>query len=257
MQQKDYLILRGCAQGYILFGRSLSDMCDHNASVARKLAKTNVAMLWQFVKIMYTSSTSPMRPQSNDLASIQAHMMSGRLMNPTPKSSGWVDEQAAVNTANDHDTNDDEYQSADAAAAKHGDFKASGTGQAGALHAMSQTNRGIGAASAAAAAAASEATSDAFNNIVHGDTELTVEHMDYIKSFRNGFLYIGPHDLTKNFSLPSNSMMNHDMQQTARNQIVSKERRNTSPVSESEAESLNAAESAACAGLGRRCRCTQ
>lgn len=71
---------------------------------------------------------------------------------------------------------------------------------------------------------------DALNNIVYGEKELTVENMDCIKSLRNGFLYIGPHDLTKNFSWPSDSMMNHDMQQSSRNQALSRNRHDSSPV---------------------------
>lgn len=232
LQQKDYHILKGCAQGYILFGRSLSEMCEHNSAVAKKLGKTNVAMLWSFVKIMYSSATSPKHQQSNELARTlsagQSHLK-GRLMNHSNSrlmasaaksmSSGWGDEPVDGKLIADHEANDDEYLTNDLMPPKHGDFKPSG-GPTGSH--LTQSVRGIGPAA--------ESTSDPLNNIVHGDSELTVEHMDYIKSFRNGFLYIGPHDLTKNFSLPSNSIMNHDMHQTQRNQIVSKERQNTSPV---------------------------
>lgn len=219
LQQKDYMILKGCAQGYILFGRSLSEMCDHNANIAKKLGKNNVAMLWGFVKIMYSSATSPKHPQSSEMAAGQN--LAPRLMGSAVKSlsAGWGDEPTDGKNIADHEANDDEYLTGELAPPKHGDFKPS---VGATVTHPPPVARGIGAAS--------DTSSDPLTNIVHGETELTVDDIDYIKSFRNGFLYIGPHDLSKNFSLPNNSIMNHDMHQTARNQIVSKEQRNTSPV---------------------------
>lgn len=243
LQQKDYLILKGCAQGYILFGKSLTEMCDHNENVAKKLGKNNVAMLWSFVKIMYSSSPKHQKAieTGRNLSSTQNLLTGYRMINSTPKSitSGWCDDQSDVKlTNNHHDTVDDDYhQTNDSAQTKHGDYKPT-TGPSGSQLVQSSRSGGVGGGSGVGGGATTESSSDALNNFVHGDAELTVEHMDYIKSFRNGFLYIGPHDLSKNFSIPNQSMMNHDMHQTphssssssSTNQIVSKERRNTSPV---------------------------
>lgn len=199
-------------------------MCDHNANVAKKLGKQNVSMLWSFVKIMYSSS--PKHQQSADtgrsMSATQSLLSGHRLMISASKSLaiGWGDEQSDAKLVNNLDGNDDEYESNDLNAPKHGEFKPS-------------TGAGVGSTPAQVSRANTiESSSDALTNTVHGDAELTVEHMHYIKSFRNGFLYIGPHDLTKNFSLPNSSIMNHDMHQTPRDQIVSEERRNTSPVSD-------------------------
>lgn len=176
-------------------------------------------MLWSFVRIMYSSN--PDRQKTDAFRSLTANQnaLNNRLLNSAPKSTvGWCDEQSDDKLTNNHDANDDDFETNDLVPTKHCEFKHVTGPPGGSI--ITQMTRG-----------APESSSDALNNIVHGDTELTVEHMDFIKSFRNGFLYIGPHDLTKNFSLPSNSMMNHDMQQTPRNQIISKERRDTSPVS--------------------------
>lgn len=97
------------------------------------------------------------------------------------------------------------------------------------------------------------ATIDALNNIVYGDIELTVDNMDCIKSLRNGFLYIGPHDLTKNLSWPSDTMMNHDIQQNSRTHTMSRERHETSPVGFSNTSSKQNTAAAAVGGV-RRCK---
>lgn len=55
-------------------------------------------------------------------------------------------------------------------------------------------------------------TDTTLSDCVFGDGELTIDNVDCVKSFRNGFLYTGPHDLCKGWSLPSSSIMNHDLQ---------------------------------------------
>lgn len=213
-------------------------MCDHNENIARKLGKNNVAMLWSFVKIMYSSSPKHQKAieTGRNLSSTQNLLSGYRMINSTPKSitSGWCDDQSDTKLTNNHHDDD---QTNDLALTKHGDYKPI-TGQSGSQLVQSTRSGGVGGGSTVGGGATTESSSDALNNFVHGDAELTVEHMDYIKSFRNGFLYIGPHDLSKNFSIPNQSMMNHDMHQTphssssssSTNQIVSKERRTTSPV---------------------------
>lgn len=216
LQQKDYQTLKECAREYILSGKPLLDMCEHNAKVARKIGKNNVAMLWTFVKIMY--STLPKQyHQSVDAfrnPSAAQNMLSNRMLMATPNTMPpvvWGEEKTDDQITNSNEANDDDYKPNDYIVPKVGEFNKMG-GTSGA-----PTNAQI-------------PNLDALNNIVYGDTELTVEHMDCIKSLRNGFLYIGPHDMTKNFALPSDSMMNHDMQQSARNQTMSRNRRDTSPV---------------------------
>lgn len=210
LQQKDYHILKECARNYILSGKPLAEICDHNEKIARNLGKHNVSMLWQFVKIIY--STLPKQnadPFRNPTAN-QNLLKANRMLMAAPNSIAqhWVDENSDEKITHTNESNVDEIKPNSYTIPKTGELSKLTTNQNG----------------------SEDGTIDALNNIVYGGNELTVEHMDCIKSLRNGFLYIGPHDLTKNFSWPSDSMMNHDMQQTTRHQTMSRNRRDTSPV---------------------------
>ncbi|XP_034247660.1 GATOR complex protein WDR24 [Thrips palmi] len=44
------------ARRYILNGRSLAEMCDHNAAVARELGRHQVSLVWSIIKTLYWSS---------------------------------------------------------------------------------------------------------------------------------------------------------------------------------------------------------
>lgn len=44
------------------------------------------------------------------------------------------------------------------------------------------------------------------------ETEPNVNNIDFVKSLRNGFLYTGPHDICKEWSLPNSTIMGHDLQ---------------------------------------------
>lgn len=195
--------MKECARGYILSGKTLAEMCDHNEKIARNLGKMNVSMLWQFVKIIY--STMPKQYQNTDpfrnpIAT--QNLLTNRMLMAAPSST----ENLEVKVVHTNETNTDDFTKAK-------DFTTPKIGEP----ALSQNG-------------ATNGTIDALNNIVYGENELTIDNLDCIKSLRNGFLYIGPHDLTKNFSWPSDSMMNHDMQQNARNQNMSRNRHDISPV---------------------------
>ncbi|XP_066997844.1 GATOR2 complex protein WDR24 isoform X2 [Anabrus simplex] len=47
-----------CARRYILSGRSLADICDHNAAVAKDLGRQQVSLIWSIVKTLYSSKMS-------------------------------------------------------------------------------------------------------------------------------------------------------------------------------------------------------
>lgn len=189
----------------------MSEICDHNEKVARNLGKHNVSMLWQFVKIIYSTMPKPNADPYRMPVVNQNLLMANRMLMAAPKSIAphWtdenVDEQIMTHT---NETKIDET--------KPNQFTIPKVGELNKLTTNPNGNE--------------DGTIDALNNIVYGDNELTVENMDCIKSLRNGFLYIGPHDLTKHFSWPSDSMMNHDMQQNTRHQTISRNRRDTSPV---------------------------
>lgn len=141
---------------------------------------------------------------------VNQNLLNNRLMLTAPNSIAqhWTDDNVDETLSHTNETNNDE--------AKQNLFNIPKTVELNKLTTNPNCNE--------------NGTVDALNNIVYGDSELTVEHMDCIKSLRNGFLYIGPHDLTKNFALPCDSLMNHDMQQTTRQQALSRNRRETSPV---------------------------
>lgn len=211
LQQKDYFILKECAQKYILSGKPLAEICDHNEKIARNIGKHNVSMLWQFVKIIYSS----MPPKQNadpfrNVTATQNLLMTNRMMMNAPNAipQHWVDDLSDEQLTHTNEVNNDEIN--------QNHFVTSKSGELNKLTTI-QSNNENGAI-------------DALNNIVYGDSELTVEHMDCIKSLRNGFLYIGPHDLTKNFAWPCDSLMNHDMQENSRQNALSRNRRDTSPV---------------------------
>lgn len=218
--------MKECARGYLLSGRPLNEICDHNAIIARKIGKLNVAMLWQFVKLMYGSNVQNKQLQTNDqYRNQQVTQNINRIMLSAQNSMQpiWLDESvddATIGNSIDPNHHDDEFTKLNEfSITKLNEFKNVLTTQMlnGLTHSTQITN-------------STAVNSDALNNIVYGDTELTIEHMDFIKSLRNGFLYIGPHDLNKNFAITSDSMMNHDMQQNTRNQTMSRNRRGTSPV---------------------------
>ncbi|XP_031630571.1 GATOR complex protein WDR24 isoform X2 [Contarinia nasturtii] len=209
LQQKDYFVLKECAQGYILGGKPLAEICDHNGKIARNLGKHNVSMLWQFVKIVYSSIPKQNSDPFRNTTVNQNLLLANRIKMAAPNSvQHWGDEILDEKIPHTNESQSDEVVQ------KHFFIPKLG----GDLNKLPMNpNNG------------DDGTIDALNNIVYGDNELTIENMDCIKSLRNGFLYIGPHDLTKNFPWPSDSIMNHDMQQSTRQPDMSRNRRDTSP----------------------------
>lgn len=47
-----------CACRYVLTGKTLSEMCDINAEIARSVNRPHVALVWETVKVLYSYSTS-------------------------------------------------------------------------------------------------------------------------------------------------------------------------------------------------------
>ncbi|XP_075228783.1 WD repeat domain 24 isoform X2 [Lycorma delicatula] len=44
----------GCATRYMLSGRPLADLCDHNAAVAKEFGRITVSLVWSMIKALYT-----------------------------------------------------------------------------------------------------------------------------------------------------------------------------------------------------------
>ena len=51
-------VFRQCAEKYLVSGKSLSEMCDHNAAVAWNLGRHQTATTWSMVKLLFAYSGS-------------------------------------------------------------------------------------------------------------------------------------------------------------------------------------------------------
>lgn len=78
------------ARRYILTGRSLVEMCEHNAAVAKSLGRTNVSVVWNLVKTLYASSDQLQPPLpvgcnvSRDESVLSVDMVDGDQRTETP-----------------------------------------------------------------------------------------------------------------------------------------------------------------------------
>ncbi|CAG9865072.1 unnamed protein product [Phyllotreta striolata] len=64
------------AKNYVLHGRSISELCEHNSTVAREFGKPHIAVVWKIIKTMYgeefmqnsvnSNNTSRDEPQHNN-----------------------------------------------------------------------------------------------------------------------------------------------------------------------------------------------
>lgn len=217
-QHKDVLSFKGCAREYILTGGTLSEICDYNAEIARKYGKPNVTMLWRFVRNQYADGSSGASLDTRNSTSSQNILPSRLLLCHqqsqfgTSAASDWDDGQRGDQS---YDTSTEEalvnmccenLKLQDFRHPKSGEFKHSGAGPASGL--LQQQNGIIGDV-------------ESVNNFMYGEAELTVDDMDCVKGLRNGFLYIGPHDLTKSWSLPHNNL--NELQSTKTAQAMAEE----------------------------------
>lgn len=184
---KDFLAFSGFAKEYILTGKSLPEICENNYSVALKYGKNNVASLWNFVKELFSHT------QAKPSNKVQTLLQTRYLLHPIHLNNSARDENSKFNNnslANTSNSLNDEHLL---------EFKS--------LRLSSDSNK--------------NPSRSCFNNTIEdaeisncefifGDEELTIENMDCVKSFRNGFLYTGPNDLIKDWYFPS-SIDGHDI----------------------------------------------
>lgn len=235
---KDFTTLQGCAREYILTGGSLSEICDYNADIARKYGKPNVGMLWNFVKNQYACCGNS---SGGSIANKVSHNQSTESRNSTSSQNvlpsrimmaqqqqqhhqatitpGWggeydkfagepSNEEEALAKMCCEDLNLQDFRHP-----KSGEFKHPGGPS------LSLIQNGVSPAIADA---------DSLNNFMYGEAELTVDDMDCVKSLRNGFLYIGPHDLTKGWSLPQNNL--NELQTATKTQELEHNKPDEAPV---------------------------
>lgn len=230
---KDVISFKGCAREYILTGGSLSEICDYNAEIARKYGKPNVTMLWRFVRNQYADGKVNRASLETRNSTSSQNLLPSRLLMVQQQSqfgnsttSDWDDGQRDQS----YDTSTEEalakmccedLKLQDFRHPKSGEFKHSGAG-AGASS-MLQQNNIIG-------------DLESINNFMYGEAELTVDDMDCVKSLRNGFLYIGPHDLTKSWSLPHNNL--NELQSTKTAHAMAEESRQQQATEDAEIVSV-------------------
>lgn len=185
-QHWDLNAFSGCAREYIITGADLTDICEYNANVASKYGKTNANILWRFVGNQYeliksikkSSTTKNIHyatsvqdePNVDDTVCNTKEELDKKL---TPK---YLDvlkmQDLRPRERNSESVNLDYLSTSLSIPTKllsHNEIAAS------------------------------------MISCMYGETdELTV---DLVKGLRNGFLYIGPHDLTKGWSLPHNNLI--------------------------------------------------
>uniref|UniRef100_A0A8D8G678 GATOR2 complex protein WDR24 n=1 Tax=Culex pipiens TaxID=7175 RepID=A0A8D8G678_CULPI len=206
---KDFYSLKGCANEYILDESqgecNFTEMCAHNAGVAKKFGKTSVSFLWNFISQLYAySSIANLKLEQRNSNASQGQS-SNRLMaqNSNQSSSGRPEDKTGSNP---------NVGSAGQVASCTDDFLDF-------LNPKSDLNSLL---SGKGQLLSVEPTGCDF---VFGETELT---FDNVKSCRDGFLYTGPHDLIKDYTFPSSNVM-HDLQAHPRKDLRDNAQENSPP----------------------------
>ncbi|CAO1423711.1 unnamed protein product [Diamesa hyperborea] len=221
---KDYLFLKGCAMEYKLKPDddvTFFDLCDHNAAIAKKYGRPNVFMLWNFVKMIYSSvaSVETTRDVSNNRLSAQNSNQSTNGQNGvvlTRASGSFGQSGLGGSTTNTSSTNlnnsDDKILINDGVQLANNLFN----GSAG----DDVLDSNIEVNGTTPGAVVIPKSLDELNVGIFDETDLTIDNIDCVKNFRNGFLYKGPHDnLIKEFPACSSSLINHDFQNHAFKQM--------------------------------------
>lgn len=214
---REFDAFRGCARDYILTGAYLPDICEYNADIARKYGKANVSMLWRFVGNQYAHAKDS---TSGDVQrkSIGSSAGGGRLsklhhhqnLHHRHHHHHHHAANAAVSKIGGGEASEQEVLAQmccedlklqDFRHPKSGEFKHSSGAGSGADGQLTAT---ASSAAAAAQLLAEQSSADSQESFMYGETEELTVHE--VKGLRNGFLYIGPHDLTKGWSLPHNNL---------------------------------------------------
>ncbi|XP_043203975.1 GATOR complex protein WDR24-like [Amphibalanus amphitrite] len=98
--------LQESARRYLLHGRAVADMCEHNAAVATSLRRYQVARTWRVVKLLYTSSRE--QPAGRATWEERPAGADGGAADPEPKASRNVSGGGGETKAEDAETDCDE-----------------------------------------------------------------------------------------------------------------------------------------------------
>ncbi|CAH0389675.1 unnamed protein product [Bemisia tabaci] len=116
-----------CAQRYLLTGRPLADLCDHNAAVAKDLGKTNVSIVWSIIKTLYTTKVGDFGQQTPSREDAQSATMStGHIDRDKKDEAGDIEKKVNKTPNNEKDDyeneEDEKLKLAEDPAVSFGDF---------------------------------------------------------------------------------------------------------------------------------------
>lgn len=165
----------GCAKEYILRAKSLVEVCEHNAAVSKKFGKHTAATLWNFVKLFYGSKEFINRKPPQRSSFSNQKNLNRRVIQSKPSTS--LNKSESKIDLNESKELDSRRGSKDFDSISR-------------IYYSRVSNQPV----------------------ILENSEGPFE--DY-RSLRDGFLYVGPHDVTTALSFPGTNL-HHDIQ-AARN----------------------------------------
>lgn len=205
-QSREYQCLKKFAKGYLLSGKPLSELCDHNMEVAEKLGKYSIVMLWNWVKQLYASSTMPVKSSKAETRTSNSSQitMANRLLSQSSNQStnlGW-DEimRGRLGSGQEYDDESSPKLTEDV---KVLEYKLPNSNDFPNTNGFNSSNNHF------------PEMELSFNDFVFGDRELTIES---VAKLRNGFLYLGPNDICKELMFPNCSDLHSAKQQETLNE---------------------------------------
>ncbi|XP_023172030.1 GATOR complex protein WDR24 isoform X1 [Drosophila hydei] len=174
----------GCARELLLSGKKLAELCEHNAEVSRKYGKYNATTLWNFIKLFY--GTKHFEPPFEHRSSFSNQKNPITSRRAAQVASDWTPhDQGQELNGNSQET---QHEAVDAS--EDGDELVVGGKQ----------------------------NPPPTSSVILSETQIISEiTFDNFELLRNGFIYVGPADLTKALALPDTAL-HHDVQ-AARSQL--------------------------------------
>ncbi|XP_037945419.1 GATOR complex protein WDR24 [Teleopsis dalmanni] len=204
VELKEHECFIGCAKEFILTGKKLGEICEHNAKVTKKYGKHNASTLWNFIKILYGSSEfSTQKYEHRSSFSTQKSIQSSR--RPTQNINAltnevlpWSNNERTDTNGNNNDI-DIELQDADALSGVVG---GSGSGKQ---------------------------NYPPYNSVIISENQILNDiTFDNFEMLRNGFIYVGPPDFTKALSFPETAL-HHNVQAARPQQDIKVKEHEKSP----------------------------
>ncbi|XP_030370588.1 GATOR complex protein WDR24 [Scaptodrosophila lebanonensis] len=169
----------GCAREMLLSGKKLSELCEHNAEVCKKYGKHNATTLWNFVKLFYGSNN--FEPPYEHRASFSNQKNPTNSRRTTQVASDWAPQR--IDMGQDVNGNSQEAPHE----ITHADDDDAELGGSGKQHPPT-------------------------SSVILSESQIISEiTFDNFELLRNGFIYVGPADLTKALAFPDTAL-HHDVQ---------------------------------------------